>query len=332
MAGVRLVQLDGKLPNLALMKLTHWHHGKGDSVWLSHTVDRPYTEPVPDKTYGSAIFTASLPKAQRLAQSGATVGGTGSGDAITAESLIGEPEYEHYDYSMYPEYRWSLGFSQRGCRLKCGFCVVPKKEGRPKAMNTIPDIWRGDPHARCVVLLDNDFFGQPMAEWRARIQEIRDGGFKASFNQGLNVRLLSQEQAEALATIEYRDADFRRRRLYTAWDNVGDERHFFGGVERLEKAGVPAEHLMVYMLVGWAPGETMDRILYRYRKLKDAGCMPFPMVYGTNPLLKRFQRWVVRRYDEIVPWEEFKRGKRKHGAAHATLPDGERVNRGRSGE
>ena len=32
------------------------------------------------------------------------------------------------------------------------------------------------------------------------------------------------------------------------------------------------------------------------------------MVYNNlNKELKRFQRWVIRRYDEFIPWEEFGR-------------------------
>ena len=51
----------------------------------------------------------------------------------------------------------SIGFTQRGCRLKCGFCVVPKKEGKPRAVNTIADIWRGEPWRKHLHLLDNYF-------------------------------------------------------------------------------------------------------------------------------------------------------------------------------
>jgi hypothetical protein len=50
----------------------------------------------------------------------------------------------------------------------------------------------------------------------------------------------------------------------------------------------------------------MEEILYRYQKLKDAGCLPYPMVYNNeNRKLKRFQKWVVMRYDELSTWEEF---------------------------
>lgn len=316
---VRLTHIDGKLPNLAMMKLAHWHRAKGDEVYLARTPSPSMFEPNYDVIYGSAIFTWSGSVIRRLRDAfpSAIIGGTGSESWQTVEDIIGTDSYERYDYSIYPGYPWSLGFTQRGCRLNCGFCVVPKKEGKPRSVNTIWDIWRPS-SPRCVCLLDNDFFGQPTEQWQARIEEIRQGGFNVCFNQGVNIRMITPETAAALASVRYFDDQFERHRLYTAWDNLGQERVFFRGLELLQDAGIPAKHLMVYMLIGYAPGETMDLIMYRYRRLKEAGCLPFPMVYNNqNRELRRFQRWVVRRYDEVVPWEEY--GHRHH-RQHLAMP------------
>ena len=104
--------------------------------------------------------------------------------------------------------------------------MVPEKEGRPKAVNTIRSIWR--PHTeRCILLLDNDFFGQPKEQWQARIDELREGRFKVNFSQSVNVRLINDEAAQALASVRYYDGRFNRRRLYTAWDSLGQEKIFF---------------------------------------------------------------------------------------------------------
>lgn len=46
------------------------------------------------------------------------------------------------DYSLYPGYFDSMGFSQRGRRLRCRFCVVPRKEGSVSDERSITDIWR----------------------------------------------------------------------------------------------------------------------------------------------------------------------------------------------
>jgi len=43
MSGVvRITQLDGKLPNLALMRLAAWHHAQGDAVYWERGVTRRF--------------------------------------------------------------------------------------------------------------------------------------------------------------------------------------------------------------------------------------------------------------------------------------------------
>ena len=321
---VRLVQLDGKLPNLALMKLAHWHRQQGWDVQFTRHVDRGILDREPDAVYGSCIFKYSRQHLTRFVKEWpqAVVGGTGSDSLLNVEHLIGQ--HEHYDYSIYPGYLPSIGFTQRGCRLKCGFCVVPQKEGRPIPVNSIRDIWRGEPYPKDVVLLDNDFFGQPPEEWKARVNELIDGQFRVSFNQGLNVRLIHEEGAHWLGRVRYYDDQFKERRLYTAWDNLGDEAIFFRGVDMLLKAGVRPRHLLVYMLIGYDPKETWEQRLYRVRRMQERGLLPFPMVYeNRDPELKRFQRWVVRGYYRFIPWEKYTdEGRRasRRAAAHPEHP------------
>ncbi len=310
---VRITQLDGKLPNLALMKLAHWHRARGDEITFTRAAARDLFEPDYDRVYGSAIFKFSADKVARFkaAWPDAIIGGTGSDNLGTVEQVIGG-DYERYDYSLYPTFEPSIGFTQRGCRLSCKFCVVPTKEGKAYSLNTIAGIWRGEGHPRKLHLLDNDFFGQPEDQWRARIAEIRDGGFKVCFNQGINVRHLNPQAAEALASVEYRDDAFSERRLYTAWDNLKDEAIFFKGVDMLEAAGVPAEHLRAYMLVGFDKKETWDRIWHRFNRMVARDIEPFPMVFDMRAqdperyrTLKQFQRWVVTGLYRAIPFTEY---------------------------
>lgn len=307
MRKVRLTQIDGPLPNLALMKLAHWHRSLGDEVVLTRWIDRDMFEPAYDLVYGSAIFRFSQDKLMRFRQQWpeAIVGGSGTCESRTIEDLIGG-EYEHYDYADYPGTDFSIGFTQRGCRLRCKFCEVPKKEGKARSANTIAGIWRGPPWPRKLHLLDNDFFGNP--DWRERVAEIRDGRFRVCLSQGINVRLIDDEAAAALSTIEYRDGEFQQRRLYTAWDNLRDEAVFFRGVDRLERAGVPSKHLMAYMLVGYDPDETWDRIWHRFNRMTERGIRPFPMVFDRRRTdLIAFQRWACRGLYRAVPWNEYVR-------------------------
>jgi hypothetical protein len=303
---VLLIQIDGALPNLALMKIAHWHKARGDEVTLRRTIEPQLGDEPFDKVYGSAIFKFSQERLNRFqrAYPEAIIGGTGTASTQTVEELLGLSEYESYDYSGYPEFKDSIGFTQRGCRLKCKFCVVPTKEGKNRSLNPIGKIWRGSPYPKHLNILDNDFFGQP--EWRERISEIRAGGFKICLQQGINVRLLDDAAASALKTIEYRDTKFKERRLYTAWDNLKDENIFFRGVETLERAGIPAKHLRAYMLIGYDKNETWDRLWHRFNRMVERGIEPYPMVFDRSRKdLTKFQRWVITGLYRAVPFNEY---------------------------
>jgi hypothetical protein len=316
---VRITHIDGKLPNLALMAIAHIHRRRGDEIYFSRDVERGLFEPNYGHVYGSCLFLFSLRRLTRFRLSfpDAIIGGTGVGSStatqigtnqlsLTVENTVGEPD--GLDYSIYPDFAASIGFTQRGCRLSCKFCVVPTKEGKNRAVKSIAEIWRGPGYARKLHLLDNDFFGQPREQWRARIQEIRDGGFRVCLNQGINVRLLDDEAAEALGSIEYRDDQFQRRTLYTAWDNFRDEEIFFAGIDRLERAGIPAHHVMAYMLIGFDSTETWDRIWHRFQRMVEREIRPYPMVYDRSRSdLLCFQRWVITGLYRIVPWNEYRR-------------------------
>lgn len=330
--SVRLTQIDGKLPNLALMKLAAHYRREGAEVVFTKKVDRGLFEPNYGHVYGSAIFSFSADRVARFREQfpGAVVGGTYDiTNPQTVEDHLGIEPNEDADYSIYPGFTGSIGFSQRGCRLKCGFCVVPKKEGKPRSVNTIASIWRGEPWPRHLHLLDNDFFGQPREQWESRIGEIIDGKFKVCLNQGINIRMIDDDAARALASIPYSDDSFKVRRLYTAWDNIGDEERFFRGVDMLESHGIPPRNLLVYMLVGYDKRETWERIFYRFNKMVAREIRPYPMVYGdrtrTLPLggcnlrighrtLSEFQRWVIRKAYNFIPFESYDVSAKGRGA------------------
>jgi hypothetical protein len=346
MPRVRITPLDGKLPNVALMKLAHHHRARGDEVVFTYVVERDVTEGDYDIVYGSAIFDTSAARLESFLWHwpGAIVGGTGTASTLTVEQHLGlTADYPHQDYTDHPDFRPSIGFTSRGCRSRCGHCCVWTKEGRARSVATVADIWRGGGHQRKLHLLDNDFFGQPRPDWQARIQEIRDGAFHVCFAQGINVRTLTEEQAEAIAslvdtrttragslkrTILYQDGTFTESRLYTAWDNLRDESAFFRGVDRLERAGVSPAHLMAYMLVGFDRTETQTDIVDRFHKMTDRGIQPYPMPWSglrtADPArfreLKRFQRWATTGLYRSGPFNEYDPATRRRKRQVAPSP------------
>lgn len=306
--NVLLVQLDGKLPNIALMRIAAHHRELGDSVTFRRAqnvsaLDRHLTDPEFGRVYGSLIFESSRPLGHRLKAvfPNAIIGGTGWSVGLRLEDF--GITTRRQDYSLYPRFEQSIGFTQRGCRLKCPFCVVPAKEGAVVPDLTIEEIWRGDPYPREIVLLDNDFFGQ--AKWPSRIEELIAGDFKVNFNQGINARMLTDESAAAIASVRYFDVQMRTRRLYTAWDNKRDEQRLMAGLAALVKHGVKPRHVMVYVLLGYWKEETVADWEYRRATLREFGALPYPMPFVRTPEAVGFQRWVIGGYDKSVPWAEW---------------------------
>lgn len=308
-----LLHLDGKMPNLALMKLATYWRACGEEVRLitgpQRFSGRGLFDP-PGEVFGSSIFEFSAPLREKADEAWGPI--TWGGTGVRVESNLSDVhdldwETVQPDYSLYPDVEYSIGFTQRGCRLRCGFCVVPKKEGAARSVSTIQQIWRGPGYPKQIHLLDNDFFGQPREEWLARISEIRTGGFRVCFSQGINIRLIDDGAAEALASIKIRDSKFQERRIYTAWDNLRDEEIFDRGISALTRAGIKGRQIMVYMLIGYRKGETMEEILHRFDHLVQLGCLPYPMVFDRKARhdLVKFQQWALNRWYLTVPWAKW---------------------------
>ena len=83
----------------------------------------------------------------------------------------------------------------------------------------------------------------------------------------------------------------------------------FAGLSALVRYGVKPYEILVYMLIGFWPGETHEDRDYRRRKLREFGCLPYPMPYVRTPELVGFQRWVVRRADLRMSWDEYSRAR-----------------------
>ncbi len=290
---VALYDVDSKIPNLALMKISAYHKALGDTV-------EPYFSLMLgqyDKVYASKIFDFS--DGSNLMPHKMEIGGTGWGLKTT---LPPEIEVMAPDYSFY-NYPHSIGFTMRGCRFKCPFCVVSKKEGRPKPASTIAEIWtnRGSDF---VVLLDNDFFGNP--EWPDRIAEIQDRNLKVCFSQGLNIRTITNTQARSLASIRFTNLKATKKQVYFSWDRIRDRKLVLGGIDTCIKAGMTPRQMGFYVLIGYdtTPEEDYRRVIL----LKTIGCDPYVMPYNkSDHYQQRFARWVNHKaVFNSVEWGDYK--------------------------
>jgi len=278
---VGLIQVDGKWPNLALMKLSAWHRQRGDDVTIIDLSTFQF-----DRIYASKIF----------------VGGSGYDlkSELPEEIEVIVPDYEKFKTDF------SIGFTSRGCIRDCGFCIVREKEGYIREVNM--DWIR---HNK-VLLLDNNFLASP--KWKEKLRYFIENNLKVCFTQGLDIRLINEENAQLLAKVKYYDNKFKRRRLYFAFDFPELEPIIREKVKILNEAGIPSRHLMFYVLVGY--NTTFEQDFRRFQILNELGCLPFIMIYNNRkdkPILRHFARWVNKRYYKIVPWEEYLSKKLKRG-------------------
>lgn len=318
--NVLCFHVDGEYPNLAIMILNAMHKSRGDRFDVRNLERNPVDihprlgDPAWDIVYGSLIFERSKPVAHELQRlyPGIILGGTGwdidDGHMVRRSELPSECAGLTPCYDGYPWFEHSIGYTQRGCRFNCSdFCVVPRKEGKVQAVSTLRRLWRGEGHPKTIVLLDNDFFGN--RDWPVLVEECQREGFKIAVIQGINARLLTVKQAEAIASVPWMSTAFHRKRVYTAWDNLDDERTFFRGLQRLVDAGVSPDSIMVYMLVGHADGETAADRDYRRAKIRAFGARPYPMAFvrdgALGDELRAFASFCTQRIDLYETWETY---------------------------
>jgi len=315
--NILLVQVDGTRPNLALMKFSSYHKGRGDIVALSKVKKFswgliPFK---PDRAYISCIFPKNGTLARQigimLSRSGAewVIGGSG---VDLSKTLPEEIEHMRPDYDLYG-IEYSIGFTSRGCHRSCPWCIVPKKEGMIQEHAPIDEFYV--PRWKKLILYDNNFLAS--LRWAEKLHELIARKIKVSFNQGLDIRLVDQEVAKLLHKIHYYDDNFKKRRLYFSFDLPEIEPKVIQGIERLKKADIKPHHLMFYVLVGY--NTTFEQDYHRFELLDKLGVKPFIMVYNNRkdkPILRHFARWVNKRYYKVCKFEDYKPAQKV--LAHAT--------------
>jgi len=301
---IGLFQVDGMryhnvpFPNIALMKISSYHKSIGDSVeWYkgllwAHTYD---------KIYASKIFDFSpMPDITE----NMIIGGTG---IDFYNNLPSEIENAPMDWDIYPNTPFHYGFSMKGCRFNektCPWCCVPKKEGKPRKYNSIDELLTNPSGGKKLILLDNDFFGNP--DWQISLERIIELDLKVCFVQGLNIRIISDNQAKLLAKCKYYNSKFSKRYLTFAWDRTEDEKAIYRGIERLNKHGIPANHLQFFVLIGAGSSPSEDE--HRVESIRQLGAMPFVMPYDKNDIYqKAYTRYVNNRIIfNSCKWENYK--------------------------
>ena len=187
-----------------------------------------------------------------------------------------------------------MGFTSRGCQRNCAFCIVRKKEGYIKEHAEVEEFLNAE--SNIVVLLDNNFLALP--SHIKKLKKYIEKGWIIDFNQGLDIRLINEENAKLLAGVKH------LKRIHFAWDLMSYEKEFKEGMNILFKARIKPYRIMIFVLCGF--NTTFDEDLYRFNELLNLGVDPFIMIYGNGDRkTKEFARWVNKRLYKFCELEDF---------------------------
>lgn len=284
-----LIDVDSKIPNLALMKISNYHKQKGDNVGFYNPMFNDY-----ELVYSSKIFDFT-PDYQYPIKADKIIKG---GINYDIESkLPKEIEHTMPDYNLYPNNKYAMGFTTRGCIRNCEFCKVPEKEGVIKSTADIYEFWNKQDK---LMLMDNNLTAH-REHFKLILNQLIKEKIKVNFSQGLDIRLISPEQAKQLSKVRL------YKQIHFSFDDIKIEKAVRRGIRILNDNGVKGYKLMFYVLIGF--NSTPEEDLYRVKLLRNLGVDPFVMPYDKSDKYQRnFARWVnMKAIFKSVSWKDYKK-------------------------
>lgn len=295
MKTIGLIDIDGKIPNLALMKISAWHKNKRDNVeWYEPFFTKP------DIIYASKVFTYTTDY-QYWPDCDIIKGGTGYN---IKEKLPNEIEFMRPDYGLY-SIDYGMGFLTRGCIRSCPWCIVTEKEGSIKPNQDFREFT--NPKSKNLILLDNNVLASDYGI--KQIEIIVNYDYKIDFNQGLDARLIDDSTAKILAKCRW------LKPIRLACDTDDQMPIIEKAVNFLRKHGATPRNYSCYVLI-----KDIDSALIRVNFLRNINVDPFAQPYRDfnenkkpEKQLRDFARWVNHKaIFKSVSWENYKTDKRLH--------------------
>ena len=209
MKSILLVDVDSqkKVGNIAIRKLHTYYNNKGYNVEIKRLFYSGYPskkhEPITidangyDEVWVSIIFIINKDMVKIINCDRVFFGGTGYDKTIKLPQEIDDCEQ---DYSAYPDVKESTEFITRGCIRDCWFCFVRQKEGYLHQYRTLDQILENY-NAGKIRFFDNNFLAWDKANEVMKILIKKQ--IPVSFNEGLDIRLITEENAMLLSELNY---------------------------------------------------------------------------------------------------------------------------------
>lgn len=284
--NILLIDIDSKMPNIALMKISSYHKMQGDKVSLIRHPCVTGDEIIPhvfDKVYISSIFEENAEKTIRFSKQFKHVE-IGGYYIDSMKVLPYQIEHLMPDYSIY-KCNYSIGYTSRGCIRDCPWCNVKDKEGDLRATNDIYEFW--NPKHKHIEVLDNNILALPDHFKKIAHQIIKED-LTVSFH-GLDARLLDDENTKLLSQLRIKPEP------RFAFDTPGAENGVLKAIGLMKKHGI--NRALWYVLVGF--NTTWDEDMHRVMLLKKYEQRPFVMRYKT---IKEPEHEDYQKYTYFASW------------------------------
>lgn len=243
MSKILLIDIDSKIPNLALKKVEKYFKDNGDEViW-----NQELFATIADQIFISCVFDWNKNKAREFEiYENVMIGGSGYDLSKTLPIEIEK---------IKPKI--NLGFTTRGCIRKCPFCIVPLKEGMIRIEGDIYDLW--DRKSRQVMLLDNNILALP-EHFKLIASQLRKENLRVDFNQGLDHRLLTDEITKELLSLSH------IREIRFAFDDISYKPTVLRALKLLKLHGLKDWGSRWYIYIG--EKDTFDTVFERINILR----------------------------------------------------------------
>lgn len=244
-----------------------------------------------DKVYMSKVFSFT-PDYQYFIDTDEVIKG-GSGYCIELvdgkevyhkendKDLPDEVEHIYPDYGLYG-IDYAIGFLTRGCPRGCGFCHVASKEGKCSyKVADLTEFWRGQ---KKIVLCDPNILA--CKDHIELLEQLEESGAKVDFNQGLDIRLMTEKNLEILRRIKIKS-------IHIAFDDYKQKDIIVPKMRMLrEKINLDRRKISCYILTNF--DTTLEQDLERIQICREFDIQPFPMIYNkehADPIYRKMQRW-----------------------------------------
>jgi len=310
-----LLDRNARHPNLALMKISNYYKQKGFNTRLVLSYEEDFFNN-PNTIFLSKVFTNTKIPFNVTDIPNLKNGGTGF---KTSADLSNEIEHCFPDYDLYDEYvkynvenlekrektfdaykKFSIGFMTRGCFRKCEFCVNKKYDSVLKH-SPLEEFFDND--RKYIRLWDDNILAY--RKWDKVFEELNNTNKPFIFQQGLDIRMLTQRKVDTLLDSNYFDDRYifafdyiRDREIITkklklwaeSYSATGRRGHGYWG--------------KLYVFGGLDVGhEDLHSMLTRIKIIMEHGSIPYTMLFEKHTIRNRTKYGEL--YMAIKNWTNF---------------------------